>query len=73
MTTKELISALRSVPADSRKASLDVYDLCVEAAAVLEVYRRNIERIYIDLLGYIPDGIYPIVLDEGHGWISVTE
>lgn len=41
MTVRKLISALRSVPADSRKASLDVYDLCVEAAAVLEIYQRR--------------------------------
>lgn len=48
MTKIKLIEALREIPKDSRKATLEVYVLCIEAAEAIEKQLTNTTKDYIE-------------------------
>ena len=61
--TTDLVERLRELPRDTRKATMEIYDLCVEASYKIEELVDRCAR-YAEEIS---------VLREKQKWISVTE
>lgn len=61
--TTELVERLRELPRDTRKATVEIYDLCIEASYEIEELTDRCARY--------AEGI--AVLQERQRWIPVTE
>ena len=61
--TTELVERLRELPRDTRKATVEIYDLCIEASYEIEELTDRCARYAEEIA----------VLQEREKWVPVTE